>query len=164
MKRRRIPGEGLPVIHPKAAAIDVGARFHVVAVPPAMSDEPVQTFQAFTDDLQRMGGWLRDLGITTVAMESTGVYWIPLYEVLDAHGIEVVVANAREARAVPGRKSDVNDAQWLQRLHACGLLRGSFRPTREIAELRGYLRLHERRLDYATSHIQHMQKALALLI
>ena len=96
-------------------------------------------------------------------MESTGVYWVPVFEVLQGRGIEVVVANAREARAVPGRKSDVNDAQWLQRLHACGLLRASFRPGRDIAALRAYLRLRERHLDYSAAHIQHMQKALTLM-
>jgi transposase len=151
---------GLPIINEKAAAIDIGSRFHVVAVPPNLSAEPVQTFQAFTADLQRMANWLVALGITTVAMESTGVYWIAAYEILDSRGLEVVVANARESRAVPGRKSDVNDAQWLQRLHACGLLRPSFRPSGDIAALRAYLRLRERHMDYAAAHIQHMQKAL----
>jgi transposase len=151
---------GLPIINEKAAAIDIGSRFHVVAVPPNLSAEPVQTFQAFTADLQRMANWLVALGITTVAMESTGVYWIAAYEILDSRGLDVVVTNARESRAVPGRKSDVNDAQWLQRLHACGLLRPSFRPSGDIAALRAYLRLRERHLDYAAAHIQHMQKAL----
>lgn len=151
---------GLPIINEKAAAIDIGSRFHVVAVPPNLCAEPVQTFQAFTADLQHMANWLVALGITTVAMESTGVYWIAAYEILDSRGLEVVVANARESRAVPGRKSDVNDAQWLQRLHACGLLRPSFRPSGDIAALRAYLRLRERHMDYAAAHIQHMQKAL----
>jgi len=96
-------------------------------------------------------------------MESTGVYWVAAYEVLESRGLEVVLANAREARAVPGRKSDVNDAQWLQRLHACGLLRASFRPGRDIAELRSYLRARERHTDYAAAHIQHMQKALTFM-
>jgi hypothetical protein len=98
-----------------------------------------------------------------VALESTGVYWVPVFEVLEDRGIEVIVANAREARAVPGRKSDVNDAQWLQRLHACGLLRASFRPGRDIAALRTYLRLRERHLEYGAAHIQHMQKALTFM-
>ena len=96
------------------------------------------------------------MGIKTVAMESTGVYWVPVYEVLEDRGLEVIVANAREARAVPGRKSDVNDSQWLQRLHACGLLRARFRPSRDIAALRTYLRLRERHLEYGAGHIQHM--------
>jgi transposase len=135
----------------------------VVAIPADLSDEPVQTFQAFTADLQRMADWLCEKGIETVAMESTGVYWVPAYEILEARGIEVVLANAREVSAVPGRKTDVNDAQWLQRLHACGLVRASFRPGRDIAALRSYLRLRERLLDYSAAHIQHMQKALTFM-
>lgn len=93
-------------------------------------------------------------------MESTGVYWIPLYEILEERGFEVVLANARDAKSVPGRKTDVSDAQWLQQLHYYGLLRGSFRPTQQITTLRAYLRQRERLLDYAASHVQHMQKAL----
>ena len=163
MSRHHDKAAGLPIINGKAAAIDIGSRFHVAAVSPDLCDEPVQTFQAFTGDLQRMADWLVSLGIQTVAMESTGVYWIPVYEVLEDRGVAVIVANARESRAVPGRKSDVNDAQWLQRLHACGLLRPSFRPGRDIAALRAYLRLRERHLDYAAAHIQHMQKALTFM-
>lgn len=163
MARQSTQSAGLPVIHDRAAGIDIGARFHVVAVDPRLCDEPVQTFHAFTAELQRMADWLVSLGIETVAMESTGVYWVPVFEVLQARGIHVIVANAREARCVPGRKSDVNDAQWLQRLHACGLLRASFRPERDIAALRAYLRLRERHLDYSAAHIQHMQKALTLM-
>ena len=154
---------GLPIIHPYAAGIDIGSRFHVVAVSPDLCDEPVQTFQAFTNDLQRMANWLVATGTKTVVMESTGVYWVAAYEVLESRGLEVILANAREARAVPGRKSDVNDAQWLQRLHACGLLRASFRPGRDIAELRAYLRAREKHTDYAAAHIQHMQKALTFM-
>jgi transposase len=154
---------GLPIIHPFAAGIDIGSRFHVVAVSPDLCDQPVQTFQAFTSDLIRMANWLVATGVKTVAMESTGVYWVAAYEVLEAHGLDVILANAREARAVPGRKSDINDAQWLQRLHACGLLRASFRPGRDIAELRSYLRTRERHTDYAAAHIQHMQKALTYM-
>jgi transposase len=160
MKKSSSERHGLPVIHERAAGIDIGSRFHVVAVPADITEEPVQTFKAFTADVERMANWLVDLGITTVAMESTGVYWIPVYEILESHGLHVVLANARDARAVPGRKTDVNDAQWIQRLHACGLLRASFHPDREIAALRSYLRLRERHLDYAAAHIQHMQKAL----
>jgi transposase len=146
---------------PRASISVLGSWFHVVAVPTALAEEPVQTFQAFTADLERMAAWLVELGIITVAMESTGVYWIPVYEILETYGLQVILANARDARAVPGRKTDVNDAQWIQRLHACGLLRASFHPEREIAALRSYLRLRERHLDYAAAHIQHMQKALA---
>lgn len=154
---------GLPIIHSRAAGIDIGSRFHVVAVPPHLCDEPGQTFQAFTADLQRLAHWLKSLRIETVVMESTGVYWVPVFEVLETSGIAVIVANARETRSVPGRKSDVNDAQWLQRLHACGLLRACFRPGRDIAALRAYLRHRERLLDYAAAHIQHMQKALTFM-
>lgn len=160
MKKFSSERHGLPVIQDRAAGIDIGSRFHVVAVPADLTDVPVRTFQAFTADLEQMADWLVDLGVTTVAMESTGVYWIPVYEILETHGLHVVLANARDARAVPGRKTDVNDAQWIQRLHACGLLRASFHPDREIAALRSYLRLRERHLDYAAAHIQHMQKAL----
>jgi transposase len=163
MSRRSNKPAGLPVIHDRAAGIDIGARFHVVGVPPELCDEPVQTFQAFTGDIERMADWLVSLDIETVAMESTGVYWVSVFEVLQGRGIHVIVVNAREARSVPGRKSDVNDAQWLQRLHSCGLLRASFRPERDIAALRAYLRLRERHLDYAAAHIQHMQKALTLM-
>jgi transposase len=159
----RSKSDGLPIIHPFAAGIDIGSRFHVAAVSPDLCDEPVQTFQAFTSDLERMADWLVATGTKTVVMESTGVYWVAAYEVLESRGLEVVLANAREARAVPGRKSDVNDAQWLQRLHACGLLRASFRPGRDIAELRAYLRARERHTDYAAAHIQHMQKALTFM-
>lgn len=154
---------GLPVVHEFAAGIDIGSRFHVVAVPPEMASEAVQTFESYTADLHRMADWLIETGVTTVAMESTGVYWVPVYEILEDRGLDVVLVNPRESRNVPGRKTDVNDAQWLQRLHACGLLRASFRPGREIAALRTYLRLRERHLDYAAAHIQHMQKALTFM-
>src|SRR5258708_9269352 len=107
-----------------------------------------------------MADWLKQGGVSTVAMESTGVYWIPVYEIVESHGFEVLLVNARDTRNVPGRKTDVNDAQWLQQLHQHGLLRGSFRPRAAVVRLRAYLRHRERLLDYAASHIQHMQKAL----
>jgi transposase len=150
----------IPVVHPHAAGIDVGAQFHVVAVGPGRDPEPVRSFRSFTKDLHDLAGWLKQVGITTVAMESTGVYWIPVFEILEAHGLEVFLVNARDVKNVPGRKTDVNDAQWLQKLHQYGLLRASFRPRQEIAALRAYLRQRERLLEYAASHIQHMQKAL----
>ena len=157
-KRRR--KNRLSTVNPNAAGIDVGSQFHVVAVPADRDEEPVRTFQSFTGDLHRLADWLVRCRIDTVAMESTGIYWIPLYEILEARGITVVVANARDVKHVPGRKTDVNDAQWLQQLHEYGLLRGSFHPAADIAALRAYLRQRERLLDYAASHIQHMQKAL----
>jgi len=154
---------GLPIVNARAAGIDIGSRIQVAAVPPELSDDPVQTFQSFTADIERMANWLISVGITTVAMESTGVYWIPVYEILEDHGLTVVLANARDCKAVPGRKSDVNDAQWIQRLHACGLLRASFHPARDIAALRAYMRIRDRHLEYAAAHLQHMQKALTLM-
>ena len=150
----------LSPVHPAAAAIDIGATIHVAAVGPDRDKEPVRTFQTFTDDLHRLADWFTACGIKTIVMESTGVYWIPVYEILEQRGFEVLVVNARDAKHVPGRKTDVSDAQWLQRLHEYGLLRASFRPQAEMAGLRAYLRQRERLLDYAAAHIQHMQKAL----
>ena len=150
----------LSTIHPAAAGLDVGATFHVVAVPGDRDDEPVRTFPTFSGELPRMADWLAQVGITTVAMESTGVYWIPVVEILEARGFEVRLVNARDVKHVPGRKTDVNDAQWLQQLHQHGLLRGSFRPRDGVVRLRAYLRHRERLVDYAAAHIQHMQKAL----
>jgi transposase len=150
----------LLTVHPYAAGIDIGSRFHVVAVPPELSPEPVRTYQSFTEDLHRMADWLVELGITTVAMESTGIYWIPAFEILEARGLEVLLVNARHVKNVPGRKTDVHDALWLQQLHQHGLLRGSFRPAQGPAVLRAYLRHRERLVEYAAAHIQHMQKAL----
>jgi transposase len=150
-------------IHRNAAGLDVGATFHVVAVPPDRDPAPVRSFKSFTGDLHALADWLKSVGITTVAMESTGVYWVPVFEILEARGFEVLLVNARDAKNVPGRKTDVNDAQWLQQLHEYGLLRGSFRPRDGIARLRALLRHRERVVEYAASHIQHMQKALMLM-
>jgi transposase len=158
--KRSCKSRGLSPVHPAAAAIDIGAALHVAAVGPDRDKEPVRTFQTFTDDLHRLADWFAQCGIRTVVMESTGVYWIPVFEILEQRGFEVMVVNARDAKHVPGRKTDVSDAQWLQRLHEYGLLRASFRPQAEIAGLRTYLRQRERLLDYAAAHIQHMQKAL----
>lgn len=146
--------------HPHAAAIDIGATLHVAAVGPDQGPEPVRSFGTFTGDLHRLADWFGQCGVCTVAMESIGVYWIPAFEILDQRGFEVILVNARDAKHVPGRKTDISDAQWLQRLHEYGLLRASFRLKGEVAVLRGYLRQRERLLDYAASHIQHMQKAL----
>jgi len=150
----------MPTVHPDAAAIDVGATMHVVAVAPGRDPEPVRTFKTFTADLHRLADWLRACGIKTVVMESTGVYWIPIFEILEQNGFDVQLVNARDAKHVPGRKSDVSDAEWLQRLHEYGLLRASFQPKGEIKALRSYLRQRERLLDSAATYIQHMQKAL----
>jgi transposase len=163
MASSRDTGADLAKVHRHAAGIDIGSRFHVAAVAAEHDSKPVRTFQSFTADLHRLADWLLHAGVTTVAMESTSVYWIPLYEILEARGLEVFLVNARHAKNVPGRKTDVADAQWLQQLHTHGLLRGSFRPRAEIAALRSYLRHRERLVDYAASHIQHMQKALNLM-
>jgi transposase len=150
----------MPTIHPRAAGLDVGSTFHVVAVPPELSEEPVRTFRSFTGDLHRLADWLAGVGITTIAMESTGIYWIPAFEILEARGFEVLLVNARDVKNVPGRKTDVNDAQWLQQLHQYGLLRGSFRPHERVIQLRAVLRHRERLVESAATQIQLMQKAL----
>src|SRR5476651_895297 len=150
----------MPMVHPNAAAIDIGATMHMAAVGADRTSDPVQSFGTFTGNLHRLADWFAECGAKTVVMESTGVYWIPIFELLDERGFEVFLVNARDAKHVPGRKTDVSDAQWLQRLHSYGLLRASFRPKGQIAELRAYVRQRERLLEYAASHIQHMQKAL----
>ena len=123
-----------------AAWIDVGSRSHFVAVPEGTDEQPVREFSTFTDDLERLAKWLRSCGVTAVAMESTGIYWIPVFELLERHGFEVRLVNARHVKNVPGRKSDVLDCQWLQQLHTYGLLRGAFRPADQICTLRAYVR------------------------
>src|SRR5215212_10367441 len=154
------PARDIAPVHPHAAAVDIGATLHVAAVRPGCDPEPVRTFGTFTTDLHRLADWFEQCGVETVAMESTGVYWIPLYEILDQRGFEVVVVNARDAKHVPGRKTDVSDAAWLQRLHEYGLLRASSRPTGAIATLRSYLRQRERRLDVGgRPHPAHAESA-----
>jgi transposase len=120
----------------------------------------VRTFRTFSGDLHRLAQWLKEVGITTITMESTGMYWVPVFEILGAHGFEVLLVNARDVKNVPGRKTDINDAQWLQQLHQRELLRGSFRPRDGVVRLRAYLRHRERLVEYAAAHIQHMQQAL----
>src|ERR1700720_641641 len=128
-------GGKMPMMHPNAAAIDVGATMHMAAVNADRTIEPVRSFGTFTTDLHRLGDWFTECGVETVVMESTSVYWIPIFELLDCRGFTVFLVNARDAKHVPGRKTDVSDAQWLQRLHSFGLLRASFRPKGQIAEL-----------------------------
>lgn len=150
----------MKMVNPGAAAIDIGSTMHMAAVSPDICEVPVRAFGTFTQDLHDLAVWFRSCGVTSVAMESTGVYWIPAFEILEQHGFEVILVNARYAKNVPGRKTDVSDAGWLRQLHSYGLLRGSFRPEAEIAALRSYLRQRERLVEYAAAHIQHMQKAL----
>jgi transposase len=150
----------LPLIHPNAAGIDVGADSHFVAVPEDRDERPIREFPCFTADLHHMADWLENCGIQTVAMESTGVYWIPVFQVLESRGFDVKLVNARHVKNVPGRKTDVQDARWIQRLHTYGLLAGSFRPDDQICILRGYIRQRDNLVKTSSSHVQRMQKAL----
>jgi transposase len=143
-----------------AAAVDVGATSHFVAVPPGRDTPDVREFATFTADLYRLADWLQACQVDTVVMESTGVYWIPLFEILEERGFTVLLVDARHVKNVSGRKSDVLDCQWLQELHTYGLLQGAFRPAEEIAVLRSYLRQRATLIRYAAAHVQHMQKAL----
>ena len=150
----------LSQLNMSAAGIDVGATSHFVAVPADRAEQPVQEFEAFTADLYRLAHWLTECGVQTVAMESTGVYWIPLFEVLEERGFQVMLVDPRRIKNVPGRKTDVVDCQWLQQLHSYGLLSGAFRPDGDIRRLRSYLRQRAMLVEYASHHIQHMHKAL----
>lgn len=158
--RKRSP-RSLKSIQPNAAGIDLGSREHWVGGPPQEDGAPnVQRFGTTTPELIRLADWLKTQGVVTVAMESTGVYWIPLYEILDGRGFEVVLANARQIHNVPGRKSDMIDCQWLQLLHACGLLRGSFRPNDEICRLRALIRERNTMVAQRADWVRRMQKYL----
>jgi len=150
----------LKIVHPDCAGIDVGKSKHFVAVDPAICDDPVRSFDSFTEDLHKLADWLKSCGVTIVAMESTGVYWIPLFEVLDRAGFEVHLVNPRAVKQVSGRKSDVLDCQWIWQLMSYGLLKGAFRPADEICELRSYVRLRARLIKDAGRSVQHIQKAL----
>jgi transposase len=158
-RQRRSPSL-LKRINPDAAGVDCGSKEHYVAVPPGRDEASVRCFKTFTADLHRLGDWLLACGITTVAMEATGVYWLPLYEILEARGLEVVLVNARHVKNVPGRKSDVSDCEWLQELHTVGLLRGSFRPAAHIATLRSYVRHRDSLVRSAVMINNRMEKAL----
>jgi transposase len=150
----------MPVINPSAAGLDIGSEEIWACVPASRAEQPVRQFGTYTPDLQALADWLQSCGIETVAMESTGVYWIPIYEILEARGVEVYLVNARHLKHVPGRKSDWQDCQWIQRLHSLGLLNGSFRPEGEMCALRAYRRHRATLIEHRAAHIQHMQKAL----
>jgi transposase len=152
--------QSVPVLQPDAAGIDIGAVEVFVAVPVDRDTNPVRHFNMFTEDLHALAEWLKACRIKTVAMESTGVYWIPLFQILETQGFEVCLVNARHVKNVPGRKTDVQDGQWLQYLHSVGLLRGSFRPPQQVCEVRSLLRHRDNMIKIASSHVQHMQKAL----
>ena len=159
---RRLQSEdpGLEVVHPHAAGIDVGNAAHYVAVRPDRDPEPVRRFECFTVELHRLADWLQSCGVKTVAMQSTGVYWIPLYEILEERGLEVYLVNARHTKNLPRRKSDVQESQWLLKLHTYGLLNNSFQPVSEIRVLRTYWRQRGEHVREAATCIQRMQKAL----
>jgi transposase len=152
---------GLSVINPDAAGIDVGSKEHWVAVPADRDPQRVRRFGAFTEDLYALAEWLLQCRVRTVAMESTGVYWIPLYQILTDKGLEVKLVNARHVKHVPGRKSDVQDCQWLQQLESYGLLPSSFRPEAEICVLRSYMRQRQMLIKDGGRQLQHMEKALS---
>ena len=154
------PPVHLPPLNLNAAAIDIGATSHFVAVPEGRDTLSVREFATFTTDLHRLADWLVQCGVDTVVMESTGVYWIPVFELLEQRDFAVLLVDARKVKNVSGRKSDVLDCQWLQQLHTYGLLQGAFRPADAIIVLRSYLRQRAMLIQGAAQHIQHMQKAL----
>ena len=162
-RRKGMCLEDRPVLEPNAAGVDIGAREIFVAVPPSRDENPVQVFSTFTEDLEKMARWLVSCGITTVAMESTGVYWIPLYDVLEQHGIKPCLVNARNMKNVPGRRTDWHECQWLQFLHSVGLLRPAFRPDGNVCAIRSLMRHRSDLVLMTNQHIQHMHKALTQL-
>ncbi len=159
-RRLRSEDPGLEVVHPCAAGIDVGNGAHYAAVRPDRDSQSVRRFECFTADLHRLADWLQNCGVKTVALQSTGVYWIPLYDILEERGLEVYLVNARHTKNLPGRKSDVQESQWLLKLHTYGLLNNSFQPTSEIRVLRTYWRQRAAHVRGVATCIQRMQKAL----
>src|SRR5882762_8531157 len=159
---RKIQSEdlSLEVVHPDAAGIDIGNESHYVAVPPSRDSQAVRRFGCTTVELKAMAQWLKQCRIRTIAMQSTGVYWIAVFDILEAAGLDVYLVNARDTKNLPGRKSDVQESQWLMKLHTYGLLRNSFRPSQEIRTMRTYWRQRNDLVQAAASHIQRMQKAL----
>jgi transposase len=160
-RRKRARRASFELAHPDCAGIDVGSASHFVAVPPDRDSQAVREFRSFSDDVHRLADWLSVCGIRTVVMESTGVYWIALYEHLESRGFAVYLVNARHVKNVSGRKSDVLDCQWLRELMSFGLLRGAFRPSGEVCALRAVMRQRDMLLASQARHVQHMQKALA---
>lgn len=164
-KRRRIPKPGsaspaFPLVSPNAAGIDLGSRKHFVAVPEDRDAQPVREFGCYTAQLQDMAEWLKKCGIETIAMEATGVYWVPVFEILESHGFEVLLVDARQVKNLTGRKTDAVDCQWIRHLHSYGLLSAAFRPKAEICEMRAYWRQRCNLVDSASRQILLMQKAL----
>lgn len=165
MKKRKTKiktkGKMLRILQPNAAGIDIGSTEIYIAIPEDRSDEPIRCFETFTRDLHNAAKWLKQSGIESIAMESTGVYWIPVFQILESYGFDVFLVNARHVKNVPGRKTDVQDCQWIQYLHSVGLLRGSYRPSKEVCAIRTLLRHRDSLVKSAASHIQHMQKSLS---
>lgn len=162
-KSRRARLNSLEQINLDAGGLDIGAEEIWVSVPEDRDDEPVRCFATFTDDLHQLADWVVECGVTTVAMESTGVYWIPIYELLEARGVEACLVNSQATKNVSGRKSDAEDCQWAHQLHTYGLLQPSFRPPADICTLRTYVRQREKLIQQRAAHIQQMQKALHLM-
>ena len=165
-KNRKNKGKGkssgmLVTLEPNAAGVDIGAEEIYVAVPPDRDENPVRSFGSFTRDLHELADWLKKCRVQSVAMESTSVYWIPLYQILEERGFTVFLVNAQHVRNVPGRKSDVSDCQWIQYLHSVGLLKASFRPPAEICAIRSLWRHRESLVQMASQHTMHMQKPSA---
>ena len=160
MRKMQSEDFDLVVVHPHAAGIDIGNEIHYVAVPPSLDPQPVRCYGCTTAELRKMAEWLTQCGIRTVALQSTGVYWIAVYDILEEAGLEVYLVNARETKNLPGRKTDVQESQWLMKLHTYGLLRNSFRPSQQIRNLRTYWRQRHDLTRCAVRHIQRMQKAL----
>ena len=154
---------GLEVVNRNAAGIDVGSESHFVAVSPGRDPEPVREFGSWTADLERMADWLTACGVETVVMQSTGVYWMALYDTLEARRFRVCLTNARHTKNLPGRKSDVQESQWLMKLHTYGLLRDSFHPPEEIRAVRSLWRLRDRHVKDAARAVQHMQKTMTAM-
>src|ERR1700747_2947395 len=162
-KRAKTKSKASKPIHdpqPDSAGVDIGANEIWVAVAAERTEKSLRRFDAFTQDLKALVKWLLDCGVRSVAMESTGVYWIPLFQLLEDAGLKVCLVNARHVKNVPGRKSDVRDCQWLQYLHRVGLLLGSFRPAQAICATRSIYRYRQNLISMATEHVQHMQGAL----
>jgi len=155
--------DSLAQINLNAAGLDIGAAEIWACVPEERDEVSVRVFKTYTIDLQGLADWLGACGVETVAMESTGVYWLPVYEILEERGFEVYLVNARHTKNVSGRKTDILDCQWIQQLHTYGLLRASFQPAEEIATLRAYVRQQQNLIRYRSAHIQHLQKALQLM-
>jgi transposase len=152
--------QGWEAVNPHAAGVDIGAKEHFVCVPAGATSKNVRSFGTFTADLEALADWLKECGVISVAMEATGVYWIPVFQILEKRGLSVILVNARQTKNVAGRKSDVQDCQWIQRLHTYGLLQGSFRPEDPYCVLRTYLRYRDELVSARSTQCQHMHKAL----